>query len=246
MNTDMYPKDTKELEKNIGYKFKNGQLLMNALYHSSYTNELRSKGVARSCNERLEFLGDSVLSLVTSSYLFNNYKNLTEGDLTRIRACAVCENALYEYALKISLGDYLYLGHGEEITNGRKRRSILADAFEALIAAIYTDGGYESVKDFVLPFVSENCKHQIKSGGGEDCKTLLQQFIQQNKGDILEYVLVKEEGPAHDKNFFVEVHLNNNVIGKGFGSTKREAEQCAAKEALILFGELSEDSASGK
>ena len=191
-------------------------------------------------NERLEFLGDSVLSLVASVYLFKGNRNLFEGDLTKIRAGIVCENALYEYALEIGLGDYLYLGHGEEATGGRNRKSVLSDAVEALLAAIYLDGGFAQARKFILPYLTVAAEKLIKSGGAEDYKTLLQQFVQQNKGDILEYVLIDESGPSHNKTFVYNVLLNNNVIGKGQGSSKRDAEQAAAREALILFGKVSE------
>lgn len=246
-----YPLDIEILEKRIGYKFKNRELIKTALCHSSYSNEMRSKGVNIQCNERLEFLGDSVLSIVTSTYLFEGYKSFLEGDLTKIRAATVCEGALFEYAGEIGLGDFLLLGHGEEINNGRSRKSILSDAFEALIAAIYLDGSEYSVngevlnvstanmaeaRRFVEPFIAKKAASLVASGADDDYKTKLQKFIQQNKGDILEYVLVGEEGPAHDKSFFFEVRLNNNVIGKGKGTTKREAEQHAAREALALFG----------
>ncbi len=246
-----YPLDISELEKRIGYTFKNRELIKTALCHSSYSNEMRSKGVTIQCNERLEFLGDSVLSIVTSTYLFEGYKSFLEGDLTKIRAATVCEGALFEYATQIGLGDFLFLGHGEEINNGRSRKSILSDAFEAVIAAIYLDeseynGNGEvlnvstanmvEARRFVEPFIAKKASSLVASGADDDYKTKLQKFIQQNKGDILEYVLVGEEGPAHDKSFFFEVRLNNNVIGKGKGTTKREAEQHAAREALALFG----------
>ena len=231
-----YPLPKELLEKRIGYTFKNDEYITTALCHSSYSNEMRSKGVELHCNERLEFLGDSVLSIVTSTYLFEGYKNFLEGELTKIRAATVCEGALFEYANEISLGDYLLLGHGEEISNGRKRKSILSDAFEALIAAIYLDAGMERAREFVEPFIVKKAATLVASGADDDYKTKLQKFIQQNKGDILEYVLVGEAGPAHDKSFDFEVRLNNNVIGKGTGSTKREAEPKAACEALKLFG----------
>ena len=232
--------NTNLLEERIGYIFNDKQLLEVALTHSSYANELKAKGETVMYNERLEFLGDSVLSLVASVYLFKGNRNLFEGDLTKIRAGIVCENALYDYAIDIELGKYLKLGHGEEVTGGRKRKSILSDAFEALLAAIYLDGGFACARKFVLPYLSEAAEKLMKSGSAEDYKTLLQKFVQQNKGDILEYVMVGESGPSHSKVFDYNVLLNNNVIGKGSGSSKRDAEQAAAKEALILFGKISE------
>ena len=236
-----YPFPISELEKRIGYTFRNTQLIETALTHSSYANELHARGDERTESyERLEFLGDSVLSIIASDYLFEHYRRFAEGDLTKIRAAAVCEGALFEYTKSFSGGDFLRIGHGEELTNGRSRRSILADIFEAILAAIYLDGGYRAARDFALPYLVEKFQELASHGNGEDCKTLLQQFVQQNKGDILEYVQTGEDGPAHDRCFSFEVRLNNNVIGHGKGSTKREAEQCAAKEALILFGVIPE------
>ncbi len=227
------------LEQKIQYEFRNKDLLATALTHSSYANELRAKGENIMYNERLEFLGDSVLSLIASVYLFKGNKHLFEGDLTKIRAGIVCENALYEYAEHIELGQFLFLGHGEEMGGGRTRKSILADAFEALLAAIYLDGGFEKARKFVLPYLTEAANRLIRQGSAEDYKTLLQMFVQQNKGDILEYRIVSESGPSHDKTFDCIVLLNNNSIGKGSGHSKRDAEQKAAKMALELFGKVS-------
>lgn len=234
------PKDISLLEEKIGYVFKNKKLLITALTHSSYANELKAKGENIMYNERLEFLGDSVLSLIASVYLFKGNRHLFEGDLTKIRAGIVCENALYDYALDIDLGKYLYLGHGEEVTGGRNRKSVLSDAFEALLCAIYLDGGMASARKFVLPYLTSAAEKLIREGSAEDYKTILQKFIQQNKGDILEYSLADEEGPSHNKTFTYNVLLNNNIIGTGTGSSKRDAEQAAAKQALILFGKVSE------
>lgn len=227
-----------ELESKVGYTFKDKGLISTALTHSSFYNEMKAKGTDVQCNERLEFLGDSVLSLVTSVYLFTGNRDLFEGDLTKIRAGVVCENALYEYANEIHLGEYLLLGKGEENTGGRTRKSILADAFEAVIAAIYLDGGMECARNFVLPYIKAASAKLIKSGATEDYKTLLQKFVQQAKGEILEYAVINESGPSHQKIFEVQVTLNNNVIGKGSGKSKREAEQQSAKQALELFGEI--------
>ena len=226
------------LEGKIGYSFKDKMILKKALTHSSYSNESGAKNHHILCNERLEFLGDSVLSLITSKYIYSKYPDFPEGELTRMRAEVVCERALSGYAEKISLGQYLLLGIGEEKNNGRKRRSILADAFEALLAAIYIDAGdagYATVESFLLPFIVEEIGNLKSVGFSADAKTLLQQFVQQAEGDFLEYVTVGESGPDHMKEFFVEARLNSNVIGRGHGRSKREAEQNAAKEALELF-----------
>lgn len=227
------------LEKRIGYKFRDKSLLTVALTHSSFTNEKKARGEESACNERLEFLGDSVLSLVTSTHIFEEYKDLQEGDLTKIRAAVVCEKALAKYAAEIELGRYMYLGRGEDMNNGRERASITSDAFEALLAAMFIDSGNDvgPVRRFVLPFIDAEIGH-IRSGGAfEDYKTALQQIIQQANSEKLEYVLVGESGPDHDKVFEIEARLNSNVIGHGKAGSKREAEQLAAKEALLLFGE---------
>ncbi|MBC8569256.1 ribonuclease III [Zongyangia hominis] len=223
----------KELEKVIGYSFENAKYLQIALSHTSYVNEVKKGAVS---NERQEFLGDAVLSIVVSDYLFKHYSHLPEGELTKLRASLVCEKSLCEFAHMIGLGQYLYLGRGEELMGGRERPSILADAFEALIAAIYLDGGMEHAKRFILGFVKKQVEKE-KKVFFKDYKTTLQEIIQQNKEEQLSYVLVQESGPDHDKHFVVEVHLNSNVIGKGEGRSKKDAEQMAAKEALELMGE---------
>lgn len=227
-----YPAPLSELEKTVGYVFRDPVHILVATTHSSFSNEAKD-GI--DCNERLEFLGDSVLSFVTSRYLYENFPELPEGEMSRIRASAVCEKTLCSIARRMDLGAYLRLGHGEECQNGRNRPSILADAFEALLAAIYLDGGIEPVRNFLLPIISSEIGSIIESGADRDYKTALQQFIQQERGSLLEYVTVGESGPAHDKTFFVEVRLNGNVIGHGKGSSKRKAEQSAAMEALSLF-----------
>lgn len=220
-----------ELEEQLGYRFKDPALLTEALCHSSYANEKRG---ALHCNERLEFLGDSVLSIVVSTYLFR-HTTLPEGDLTKIRASLVCERSLYEWAKQIDLGAYLLLGHGEEQTGGRERPSVLSDAFEAVIAAIYLDGGMEPAQRHILRFLPE--RYDRPSEAFRDYKTVLQEVIQQNPEEHIEYVLVGEEGPDHAKTFSVEVRLNSNIIGRGSGRSKKIAEQMAAKEALLLMGE---------
>lgn len=237
----MLPKTFDRLEETLGYSFKNKKILTEALTHSSYANELRAKKVNVQCNERLEFLGDSVLSIIVSEYLYSKYRSLPEGELTKLRASLVQSAALAGYACKIGLGDYLYLGNGEEKNNGRSRQSLLENAFEALLAAIYLDAeneGKATVKRILLPLVKEELDKINTCDIHADCKTELQQLIQQAEGDFLEYVTVGESGPDHSKVFEVEARLNSNVIGRGKGRTKREAEQRAANEALKLFGEI--------
>jgi len=220
------------LEKRIGYTFRNKAYLKTALTHSSYANELK-KGLE--CNERQEFLGDAVLSLVVSDYLYKG-SHLSEGDLTKLRASLVCEKSLCGFARQIDLGSHLRLGRGEEQTGGADRPSILADAFESLIAGIYLDSGMESARGFILPFVERALEDDGKDGF-QDYKTMLQEIVQQNPGEALSYVLVEESGPDHDKRFEVEVHLNSNVIGRGVERSKKGAEQMAAREALALMGQ---------
>ncbi len=234
------PINTEDFEKIIGYTFLNKDLLRTALTHSSYANELRSRKKIVECNERLEFLGDSVLSIIVSEYLFDEYSSSPEGDLTKLRAAVVQSSALASYARQVHLGDYLYLGVGEDKNDGRNRQSNLENAFEALLAAIYLDAGADgkkTVQSFLLPFIVSEIRKIGASGLHRDYKTDLQQLIQQAEGDYLEYITVGEHGPDHQKTFFVEARMNSNVIGKGSGKTKREAEQNAAKQALELFGE---------
>lgn len=237
-----FEKRCESLEKEIGYVFNNKNYLWEALTHSSYSNEKRSQKINIPCNERLEFLGDSVLSLVVSQYIFTSLRHLPEGELTKLRAFAVCEDALFDFARSIGLGEYLLLGNGEEKTNGRNRKSILADATEALFAAVFMDTGFsvESVRGLVmraaLPRIEQMLSTQ-KRGGVVNYKGTLQQIVQNSKGDLLEYKLIQEKGPDHDKTFTVCVMLNSNSIGIGEGRSKQEAEQAAAREALKLFGE---------
>jgi len=219
----------KELEKKIGYTFRDKDLLRLALTHSSYANE---KGKLRD-NERLEFLGDSVLGFITAKYLFEALKDKPEGELTKLRANAVCEKSLAMFAGEIELGEYILLGKGEAMTGGKSRPSILSDAFESVIAAVYLDGGMEEAKKFVLRFVS---KSTTDTKAATDYKTLLQEVIQKNPDEHLTYSLVAESGPDHNKTFTVEVYLNSNCIGTGSGHSKKKAEQEAAREALELMG----------
>ncbi len=220
----------KIIEEIIGYNFKNKALLKTALTHSSYANEANG---ALPYNERLEFLGDSVLGMITAEYLFKNHPEMPEGKLTKHRAAMVCEKSLYGFAKSINLGDFMYLGKGELNTGGRERPSILADAFESLIAAIYLDAGFEEAQKFVLGFISHA---DIQDNNVTDYKTALQEIVQKNHGEILEYFMAGESGPDHNKTFIVEVKLNSNVIGTGSGRSKKQAEQIAAKEALRLMG----------
>ncbi len=221
----------KTLMNKIGYSFKDPRLLENALTHSSYANE-GNRGLKS--NERLEFLGDSVLGFVTARYLFERETG-PEGELTKLRAALVCEKALFSYARQLGLGECLLLGKGEQQTGGAERPSILADAFEAVIAAVYLDGGLEPVKTFLIPFLEQE-RSQQRRPKFKDYKTMLQEIVQQNPGEKIEYELKGESGPDHNKQFLMEVHLNSNVIGTGRGRSKKEAEQQAAKEALKLMG----------
>ena len=232
--------DTTLLENRIGYRFKERELLERALTHSSYSNESGLKNHHMLCNERLEFLGDSVLSIITSNYLYRMFSDCPEGELTRMRAEVVCERALSGYSESIGLGEYLLLGIGEEKNNGRQRKSILADAFEALLAAIYLDSGMEQVKAFLLPRLVRMLD-TVSKKGIEDYKSMLQRIVQQTPEEKLFYTEKGEEGPPHDRIFHFEVYLNSNLLGTGKGRTKREAEQQAAKHALILLGELNEE-----
>lgn len=222
----------KQLQQKIKYEFKDTKLLQNALTHSSYANETHKPEMS---NERLEFLGDAVLSIIVSDYLFDHFRHIPEGELTRLRAASVCERSLCEFAKKLGLGQHLFLSRGEQNTGGRERSSILADAFEALIAAIYLDGGIENARSFVLSYVKESIEGQQKVAF-KDYKTALQEVIQQNPEDRLCYVPAGESGPDHNKTFRVEVTINSNIVGKGEGKSKKDAEQAAAKEALHLMG----------
>ena len=223
----------KKLEERLNYNFKNRSLLEHALTHSSYANEVR-RGITS--NERLEFLGDSVLSIIVSDYLYRHFPRMPEGELTRVRSSLVCEQALCGFSRELRLGEYLKLGKGEDKGGGRERNSILADAFEAVLAAIYLDGGMEPARKHVMNFVLRElsgCDDDIF----KDYKTALQEIIQRNPEEIVTYILTGESGPDHNKRFTVEVHLNSNVIGIGTGRNKKQAEQLAAKQALELMGE---------
>ena len=218
----------KDLEAAIGYTFKNITLLQNALSHSSYANERWHDSLKS--NERLEFLGDSILGMVTAEYLYRNFPDRPEGDLTRMRADMVCERALAVVAERIGLGQHLLLGHGEEAGGGRSRDSILADAVESVIAACFLDGGMDAARKFVDTFVLTEVP--VKKLRNADYKTALQELVQQKKNQVLSYALVAESGPDHDKHFTVEVSLNGKVVGTGDGSSKKRAEQDAARAAI--------------
>ena len=219
----------RDLETAIGYQFQNIQLLQNALTHSSYANERWHNSLLS--NERLEFLGDSVLGMLVAEYLFHTFPNRPEGELTRMRADMVCERTLAGAANRIGLGNHLLLGHGEEQGGGRNRDSILADAMESVIAACFLDGGIQAalkvVQQFILVEVPVNRLHNV------DYKTKLQELVQQKKNQVLSYKLVGQSGPDHDKKFDVEVSLNGQTVGVGSGSSKKRAEQDAAREAIV-------------
>ncbi len=218
----------KDLETAIGYRFRNIQLLQNALTHSSYANERWHNSLLS--NERLEFLGDSVLGMLVAEYLFANFPQRPEGELTRMRADMVCEQTLAAVANRIGLGEHLLLGHGEDRLGGRSRNSILADAVESVIAACFLDGGLEAAKAFVQKFILVEVP--VTKLHNADYKTALQELVQQKKNQTISYSLVGESGPDHDKQFDVEVSLNGSVVGKGSGSSKKRAEQMAARAAI--------------
>lgn len=220
----------KELQGKIGYQFKQEGLLRQAVTHSSFANEKHLK--KHSDNERLEFLGDAVLEIVSSEFLYKTYPNKSEGDLTKLRASLVCEPTLALCTRELDLGKYLFLGKGEDQTGGRKRNSILSDALESVIGAIYLDGGFEPAKTFIHRFILTDIEHKKLF---YDCKTSLQEVIQGNYDEELNYRLVSEEGPDHDKSFSVEARIGERVIGTGVGHTKKAAEQEAAYQALLLL-----------
>ena len=218
----------KDLEAALGYKFQNITLLQNALTHSSYANERWHNSLLS--NERLEFLGDSILGMVVAEYLFTNFPDRPEGELTRMRADMVCETSLAAIAARLNLGEHLLLGHGEERFGGRSRASILADAVESVIAAAFLDGGMQPAADIITRFVL--CDVPVTKLHNTDYKTALQELVQQKKNQVLCYRLVGESGPDHDKVFTAQVLLNDQVVGEGSGSSKKRAEQDAARTAL--------------
>lgn len=221
-----------KLEEKLKYGFRDKNLLSVALTHSSYANENKSGGFKSS--ERLEFLGDSVLGMVVAEHLYNNFPELPEGRMTRLRAEFVCEQSLVRVARDLDLGQHIRLGRGEEHSGGRQRQSILADCMEAVIAALYLDGGMDVARAFIVGSVLTELRCEA-AGQGSDYKTLLQELVQQKSGQILSYELINESGPDHVKEFTVRVLLNGNPVGEGRGRTKKEAEQFAAKYAFGMM-----------
>lgn len=230
---DVIRESIRAFEEKIGYEFKDKSYIQTALTHSSFANEHKEFNY----NERLEFLGDSVLGLVVSDYLFRARNDLPEGKLTRLRANVVCEESLSAVARKINLGDHLFLGKGEKASGGSDRDSILADATEAVIAAIYLDGGFDQAKDFILSNLRDTIAKNIDGNIFRDYKTILQEIIQGNNGKI-SYKLVGESGPDHNKEFEMQVKCGQDTIGIGKGKNKKEAEKEAARDALVKMGEL--------
>lgn len=219
--------DLKNLEKNIGYTFRDINLLKNALTHTSYAYEHNVQS-----NEKLEFLGDSILEFVSSEYMYSKYTKLKEGEMTKVRATVVCEKSLYKIAVLHNFSDFLYLGKSEIRAGGNKRPAILADSVEAVIAAIYIDGGLEATKKFIIENLKDEIDIATKNVGKKDYKTVLQEELQKN-GDVkIEYKIIKEIGPDHDKTFEAEVCLNGKILATGEGKSKKEAEMQAAKKAL--------------
>lgn len=226
------------LQKKIKYSFKNVELLNRALTHSSYANEHRRMNIKY--NERLEFLGDAVLGVVISDYIFKKYSNYPEGELTKLRAIVVCEQSLDYMSKKLEFGKYLLLGKGEESTGGRERVSILADTYESIVGAIYLDGGLEKAKSFILNYMINIINDAVNGKIFLDYKTQLQEYMQQNDKCNIKYKVIKEEGPDHNKIFYVDVSNCDEVIGTGMGKSKKEAEQNAAKSALDKEGLLND------
>ncbi len=216
------------LEEKLSYIFKDKNLLKNALIHKSYMQ----KSHKNENNERLEFLGDSVLGFTVAEYIYLNYAELPEGELTKIRSIVVCEDTLFKVAKNIGLGEKIYLGRGEEQSEGRNRPSILSDALEAVFAAIYLDGGMDSVKKSIISLLKEEIEKAVKERDVKDYKTVLQEIIQKDRVSAPKYILLNEEGPDHNKIFTVSVNVGEKVLGFGKGRTKKEAEKMAAKEAL--------------
>ena len=220
----------KTLEEKLGYTFRDRKLLEAALYHSSYANEHRGSGIQS--NERLEFLGDSVLGMVTADYLYRKHPHLPEGDLTRIRAALVCEESLHEVAQSLELGSYLKLGRGEESGGGRRRPSILADATESVFAAVYLDGGVEEARRIIHRVLLDREREEVVEERRRDFKTELQELVQRTPGHVITYHLVQESGPDHCRVFTMEVRVDGEAVGRGEGRSKKSAEQAAARSAL--------------
>lgn len=232
-------KELNEFEEIIGYSFKNIEILEKSLTHSSYSNE--DKSYSKVNNERLEFLGDAVLSITVSRFIFDKFPEYPEGDLTKLRSQVVCEDTLSLVAANLQIGRFLLLGKGEEASGGRERKSILADAVEAIIAAIYIDGGYRKAEEFVLTNLTKYIQLAVKGKIVTDFKSYLQEYYQSKSQSCkIRYVVTKEEGPDHEKLFHVNVLVNKTVVGKGNGKSKKLAEQDAAKNALMSEGQLNE------
>lgn len=220
--------ELKEFEKNIGYAFINKELLKNALTHTSYAYEH-----SISSNEKLEFLGDAVLELITSKYLYNNYQHLNEGEMTKVRASVVCETSLYKIATKLSFSDFLYLGKSEMINNGKKRPAILADSVEAVIAAIYIDSGIEDAEKFIIDNLKECIELSSKNVGMKDYKTVLQEKLQKHGEVNIEYDIIQENGPDHNKSFIAQIKYKDKILAIGEGKSKKLAEMDAARIAIM-------------
>ncbi len=219
-----------QFEEKIGYTFKDKNNIILALTHSSFANENRGEGL--SSNERVEFLGDSVLNIVTSENIYNIYSNLAEGEMTKLRASLVCEASLVNFSNAIEIGKYLLLGKGEELTGGRTRTSILSDAFEAVIGAIYNDGGIDSARNFINSHMEPLLKKGVNCGSFVDFKTQLQEIVQKQGEKKISYEIIDQKGPDHNKLFVVQVKIGNQVMGTGEGKSKKEAEQNAAEAAV--------------
>lgn len=232
-------KELSLLEKKIGYSFYDIKNLQTAMTHSSYANEQKSKGLNYPSNERFEFLGDAVLEIVISEYLFENYKDRGEGVLTKMRQTLVCEKTLAKIAKEVGIGEYINLGRGEELTDCRLRPKVLADALEALFAALYLDSKYSGLdyRKVILDLISGEIENALVMQRG-DFKTLLQQLVEKDGASLLEYEVISEDGPEHDKVFTVSAKVNNNIVGIGKSKSKKDAEMQAAKLALELFGVL--------
>ena len=220
----------KELEKELGYEFKNKKLLETALTHTSYAYEKKVES-----NEKLEFLGDSILEFVSSEYIFKNYSNLKEGEMTKVRASVVCEKSLHEIAKKHNFSDFLRLGKSEKISQKEVRPAIMADSVEAVIAAIFLDGGLEPAKKFIIKNLKDSIEVATKHIGEKDYKTVLQEILQKNGNVHIEYNIIKETGPDHDKVFTAEVKCNGKILEIGNGKSKKLAEIEAARKALVLY-----------
>ncbi len=223
-------------EDELIYQFQDASLMTTAMTHSSYANEHRDLHLQN--NERLEFLGDSILGLVSADYVFHRYPHVPEGQLTKVRAAVVCEKTLYEVAKELGLDRHLLLGHGEEMGGGRERPSILADSVEAMIGAIYLDGGLEAARTFIMTFLPDKVDLAETGHAFRDYKTALQEIVQKNRQETLSYRLSDESGPDHDKRFTVQVLLNSNIFAEGVGRSKKDAEQMAARAALELMGQV--------